>query len=93
MFKLIDAALRRRERTYRQERDVSQRVGEIMARFCREVLDANPELCISSCVVSGRVLTIQTNSKVVASELSIRLGELTGFLQLAKLTFIQIRIL
>ena len=90
MFKPISSSLKRKEQSYRRNQDALRTVTQAVGVFFMSALNMSLEESGAQCEWLEDNLTIQTNNKALASELTMRLGELTRFLQTRDLNLARI---
>lgn len=90
MFKPISSSLKRKEQNYQQNQDALHAITQALGIFFMSALGIDLKESGVYCHWIQGDLTIQTNSKTLANELAMRLGELTRFLQEREITPVRI---
>jgi len=80
MLKSISGPLKRREASYQQNQGHLTIIAKVIKTFFQQNLNIDFTTSGARCEWAQNILEIHTGNKTLASELTIRLGELTKFL-------------
>lgn len=83
----------KKKKMIEKELDTKVRINDVLARFVREEVTKNSDFkCRLSYTVNKGVIKIETDSKLIAQEIALRIKKLEDKLKDSKIPFIKILI-